>query len=192
MITASLMLVLLSPLLVVVACMVRMTGNNVIYGHERIGQQGNSFKCYKFRSMVNNDDEVLKQLLKNDPVARAEWDLDFKLKHDPRITKVGGFIRKTSIDELPQLLNVLKGEMSLVGPRPVVIDELERYEDKQDLYHLVKPGITGLWQISGRNDISYKERVNLDSWYSRNWSLWYDIVIMVKTLRVVLQRSGAY
>jgi len=172
--------------------MVRMTGNNVIYGHERIGQQGNSFKCYKFRSMVNNDDEVLKQLLKNDPVARAEWDLDFKLKHDPRITKVGGFIRKTSIDELPQLLNVLKGEMSLVGPRPVVIDELERYEDKQDLYHLVKPGITGLWQISGRNDISYKERVNLDSWYSRNWSLWYDIVIMVKTLRVVLQRSGAY
>lgn len=189
---APLILLALSPLLLIVALLVRATGKNIFYGHQRIGLNGRMFPCYKFRSMVNNSKEVLDELLANDPQARAEWEKDFKLKKDPRITRIGQIIRKTSIDELPQLWNVIRGDMSLVGPRPVVADELERYEDKQDLYHMVRPGITGLWQISGRNDVTYEERVSLDSWYSRNWSLWYDLVILSKTAGVVLKRSGAY
>ena len=189
---APLILLALSPLMLTVALLVRATGKNVFYGHQRIGLNGKTFPCYKFRSMVNNSKEVLEDLLNNNPEARAEWERDFKLKKDPRITWIGAIIRKTSIDELPQLWNVIRGDMSLVGPRPVVADELERYEDKQNLYHMVRPGITGLWQISGRNDVTYEERVSLDSWYSRNWSLWYDLVILSKTAEVVLKRSGAY
>lgn len=191
-VASFLLLVLISPLMFFVALLVRMSGKNIFYGHERVGQKGESFKCYKFRSMRNDSKEVLEELLRSDEEARAEWERDFKLKNDPRITRIGHFIRQTSIDELPQLWNVLVGDMSLVGPRPVISDEIERYQDKQDLYHMVRPGITGLWQISGRNDVTYEERVNLDSWYSQNWSLWYDLVILIKTVRVVLRRSGAY
>lgn len=136
--------------------------------------------------------EKLAELLENDPVAKAEWERDFKLKNDPRITKSGAFLRKTSLDELPQIFNVLKGEMSLVGPRPVIEEELERYGEYVNDYLMVKPGITGMWQVSGRSDIDYKERVLLDSWYVRNWSVWIDIVMLVKTLKVVLLRKGAY
>jgi undecaprenyl-phosphate galactose phosphotransferase len=150
------------------------------------------FGCLKFRTMVPDADGVLRRLLEDDPRARAEWESDFKLKDDPRITPIGAFLRRTSLDELPQLWNVLKGEMSLVGPRPIIEEELERYGDQVGYYLETRPGITGLWQISGRNDTGYEDRVALDSWYVRNWSLWYDLVILVKTINVVLQHKGAY
>ncbi|EFN7504727.1 sugar transferase, partial [Escherichia coli] len=163
-----------------------------IYGHDRVGINGKTFKCLKFRSMVVNSKEILDELLKNDPKAKEEWDATFKLKNDPRITKIGAFLRKTSLDELPQLLNVLKGEMSLVGPRPIINAELERYNDQVDYYLLSKPGMTGLWQVSGRSDVDYDTRVYLDAWYVKNWSMWNDIAILLKTVIVVLKKDGAY
>jgi len=189
---SSCLLLLLSPVLAYIAFKVSRDGGTSIYGHERVGQYGRKFKCLKFRSMIINSQEVLEQLLASDPLARAEWDKDFKLKNDPRITPIGHFIRKTSLDELPQLWNVLKGEMSLVGPRPIVEAELERYGDDGEYYLMAKPGMTGLWQVSGRNDVDYATRVYLDGWYVKNWSLWYDIAIMFKTIGVVLHRDGAY
>ncbi|WP_419687176.1 undecaprenyl-phosphate galactose phosphotransferase WbaP [Serratia marcescens] len=182
----------LSPVLVLLAYKVSRDGGGSIYGHERIGHEGKKFKCLKFRSMVLNSQEILKEVLENDPAAREEWNRDFKLKNDPRITKIGAFIRKTSLDELPQLWNVFVGEMSLVGPRPVVEDELERYAGDVDYYLMAKPGMTGLWQVSGRNDIDYDTRVYFDAWYVKNWALWNDIVILFKTIGVVLKRDGAY
>jgi len=142
--------------------------------------------------MVVNAQEELKKLLASDPVARAEWERDFKLKNDPRISKIGGFLRRTSLDELPQLWNVLKGEMSLVGPRPLIQDELPRYGKDVTYYLMSRPGMTGLWQISGRSDTTYVSRIRFDAWYVRNWSLWYDIVIMLRTVRVVLKQEGAH
>lgn len=182
----------LSPLLLVLYFLIKKDGGNAIYGHTRIGRNGKPFDCLKFRSMVVNSKEVLEELLANDPEAREEWEKDFKLKNDPRITKVGHFIRKTSLDELPQLWNVLKGEMSLVGPRPIVKEELERYQEDVDYYLMAKPGMTGLWQVSGRNDVDYETRVYFDAWYVKNWSLWNDIAILFKTINVVLKRDGAY
>jgi len=167
-------------------------GGRGFYGHVRVGHNGKSFKCLKFRSMRSDADKVLKELLENNPIARAEWDKDFKLKNDPRITAVGQLLRKTSLDELPQFINVIKLDMSLVGPRPIVTAELERYGDCVNLYLQVLHGVTGLWQVSGRNDTSYAERVSLDSWYVQNWSLWYDIAILFKTVNVVFNRRGAY
>lgn len=189
---ASFLLAALSPLFAYLVWRIRQTGGAAIYGHRRVGKHGKPFQCYKFRTMVPNAEAILKDLLASDPVARAEWARDFKLKNDPRVTAIGAFLRKTSLDELPQLWNVLKGEMSLVGPRPVVQAELERYGDQLDYYLETRPGITGLWQISGRNDIDYCDRVNLDAWYVKNWSLWYDFVILAKTVRVVLRGKGAY
>ncbi|TCP95519.1 undecaprenyl-phosphate galactose phosphotransferase [Cricetibacter osteomyelitidis] len=183
---------LLSPVLLTLYYLVSKDGGNAIYGHPRIGRNNKEFKCLKFRSMVMNSKEILEKLLAKDPEARAEWEKDFKLKNDPRITKIGRFLRKTSLDELPQLFNVLKGEMSLVGPRPIVKDELERYEEDVDYYLMAKPGMTGLWQVSGRNDVDYETRVYFDSWYVKNWSVWNDIVILFKTVNVVLKRDGAY
>jgi Undecaprenyl-phosphate galactose phosphotransferase WbaP len=186
------LLLLLSPLLGLLVCKVSKDGGNPFFGHMRVGQNDKPFKCYKFRSMVLNAQEVLKHVLAHDPVAKAEWDRDFKLKNDPRISKLGKILRRTSLDELPQLFNVLKGEMSLVGPRPVVQAELERYGEDVDYYLMAKPGMTGLWQVSGRNDVDYTTRVYLDSWYVKNWSLWSDIAILFKTISVVTKRSGAY
>jgi len=183
---------MLMPALAFLIFMVARDGGNPIYGHERVGRNGRKFKCLKFRSMVVNSKEVLEEVLRTDPVARAEWDKDFKLKNDPRITRIGHFIRKTSLDELPQLWNVVRGEMSLVGPRPVIEDELERYAGDVDYYFMAKPGMTGLWQVSGRNDVDYETRVYFDSWYVKNWSLWNDIAILFKTIGVVLKRDGAY
>ena len=185
-------IIALSPALLILGYLVSRDGGSPIYGHERVGMNGRKFKCLKFRSMVINSKEVLEEVLRTDPVARAEWDKDFKLKNDPRITKVGHFIRKTSLDELPQLWNVVKGDMSLVGPRPVIEDELGRYAGDVDYYLMAKPGMTGLWQISGRNDVDYETRVYFDSWYVKNWSLWNDIAILFKTVGVVLKRDGAY
>jgi lipopolysaccharide/colanic/teichoic acid biosynthesis glycosyltransferase len=142
--------------------------------------------------MTLDADKILKETLASDEKAQKEWSQNFKLKNDPRITKIGQFLRKTSLDELPQLWNVLKGEMSLVGPRPIIEEEIEMYGDQSHYYIEVNPGITGLWQISGRNDIDYQRRIYLDGWYVRNWSLWYDIVIMLKSLPIVIRGKGAY
>lgn len=187
-------LLLLAPLLSYVAWRIKCEGGPgaIFFGHVRVGMNGVPFKCWKFRTMVHNSQEVLEHLLATDPEARAEWDTDFKLKNDPRITKIGAFLRKTSLDEIPQLWNVICGEMSLVGPRPIIDAELERYGDKVDFYLEARPGLTGLWQVSGRNDTSYAERVALDAWYVKNWNLWYDIAIVCKTIKTVVSGRGAY
>ncbi len=187
-----LFLTMFSPLFVFFNWRIKKDGASSFFSHTRIGQNGKEFPCYKFRTMVADADKILEELLRSDPKAKKEWETDFKLKNDPRITPIGHFLRKTSLDELPQLFNVLKGDMSLVGPRPVVKDELARYGDDVHYYLQAKPGMTGLWQISGRNDTTYASRVYLDSWYVKNWSLWYDIVILIKTVNVVFCRNGAY
>lgn len=177
-----------------VAIAVRISGGSpVIYGHKRVGRNGREFKCYKFRSMVANADEVLAHLLANDPAAREEWERDFKLKNDPRITRVGRFIRKTSFDEFPQLWNVLMNDMSIVGPRPVVRKELDLYYGKAlSHYESVKPGLTGLWQVSGRNDMEYDERVELDKRYVLSWNVFSDFMIVMRTVGVMFGKRGAY
>lgn len=164
----------------------------VFFGHERIGKGGRRFKAWKFRSMVTNGDEVLAQYLADHPEMQAEWDATYKLQNDPRITPPGRFIRKTSLDELPQLWNVLKGEMSLVGPRPIVTGEVERYKGAFKSYQRVIPGVTGLWQVSGRNLTTYDRRVELDEFYVRNWSVWFDLYILGRTIKTVLLREGAF
>lgn len=191
-VVSALILLLGSPVFLFIAIKVMGTGRPVFFGHTRVGQLGKPFKCYKFRTMAPNADQLLAELLARSPEARAEWERDFKLKNDPRITAIGGFLRKTSLDELPQLWNVLKGDMSLVGPRPVVTAELERYGNQVDYYLEAKPGITGLWQISGRNDVTYETRVYLDVWYVKNWSLFNDIVMLFRTIKVIFRRDGAY
>ncbi|MEZ5701076.1 MAG: undecaprenyl-phosphate galactose phosphotransferase WbaP [Burkholderiaceae bacterium] len=188
---SSVLLLMLSPLFAFFAWRISRDGGSAFFGHTRVGQNGKPFKCLKFRSMVMNAQEELAKLLANDPQARAEWERDFKLKNDPRISKIGGFLRRTSLDELPQLWNVLKGEMSLVGPRPLVQAELERYGDDVNYYLMARPGMTGLWQVSGRSDTSYTSRVRFDACYVRNWSLWFDWVILVRTVGVVLKQEGA-
>ena len=190
---AALVLLVLGALpLLYVALRIRRDGGPAIFAHKRVGQSGKVFPCFKFRTMQVDAEERLRELLANDPAARAEWEREFKLRNDPRITTIGEFLRRTSLDELPQLFNVIRGEMSLVGPRPVIRAELSRYGDDVDYFLMVRPGMTGLWQVSGRNDTSYETRVYLDTWYVKNWSLWYDIAIMFKTIRVVLNREGAY
>jgi Undecaprenyl-phosphate galactose phosphotransferase WbaP len=190
-IIASVMILILSALMLALAWMVRRDGKPALYRHKRIGVGGKSFYCIKFRSMVADADGILADLLMRNPDARAEWAATQKLRHDPRITPVGRFLRKTSLDELPQLLNVLRGEMSLVGPRPIVASETQFYGDHIAEYYAARPGITGLWQVSGRSDTTYERRVALDVSYVRNWSLGNDIVILLKTLPVVLLRRGA-
>lgn len=185
-------LIVLSPLFVLIALKVRQDGGPVFYAHHRLGQNGKPFKCYKFRSMVTNSQDVLANLLADNDALRAEWERDFKLKDDPRVTKVGHFLRESSLDELPQLWNVLKGEMSLVGPRPIIEDERKYYGEHMDEVFSSKPGLTGLWQVSGRNDVSYDERVDLDTRYVKQWTFWKDIEILFKTVAVVLNRRGAY
>ena len=185
--------VMISPVLLFIALWIyKDSPGPVIFKHMRIGKNGKPFPCYKFRSMCVDAKIKLEELLETDPEAKAEWERDFKLRNDPRVTKSGAFLRKTSLDELPQIFNVLKGEMSLVGPRPIIQEELERYGEYVGDYLMVKPGITGMWQVSGRSDIDYEERVLLDSWYVRNWSVWTDIVMLFKTFKVVLLRKGAY
>ncbi len=195
-IIASIALILLSPVMLVTAIMLKVEGQSgsLFYGGKRIGKNGRKFKCWKFQSMEPNSDHLLHELLEKDPEARADYEKYRKLKcADPRVTtKTARIIRKTSIDELPQLWNVIKGDMSLVGPRPILDDEVELFGDSINQYLQLRPGITGLWQVSGRNDTSFQRRVYWDSWYARNWSVWSDIVIMIKTLRVVTGGSGAY
>ncbi|WP_322015100.1 sugar transferase [Paraburkholderia sp. J12] len=185
-------IVVLSPVLAVVALMVRRDGGPVLYGHTRIGRHGKTFRCLKFRSMVVNSQQVLEELLARDPEARAEWEREFKLKNDVRVTRIGHFLRRSSLDELPQLWNVLRGEMSFVGPRPIIDQELQRYGEARKYYLMVTPGITGLWQVSGRNDVDYDTRVSLDVSYVTNWTFRKDMGILFKTFFVVIRGSGAY
>ena len=167
------------------------SSGDVFYGHDRL--HGNeSFSAWKFRTMVENADQVLKEYLDNDPELRAEWEEDRKLKEDPRVTRIGSVLRKLSLDEVPQLWNVLKGEMSLIGPRPIAENEADKYGKRFSLYERVKPGLTGLWQVSGRSDTTYEERVYLDSYYVRHWSVWLDMYILVRTVGTVLSGAGAY
>ena len=189
---AALLIMLLSPLMLCIAVALKLEGGSVFFAHVRVGKKGKRFNCFKFRSMVPNADQALTNLLESNPDLQAQWHKEHKLKDDPRISPLGEFLRRTSMDELPQLFNVLKNEMSLVGPRPIVEEELEKYGLEKSYYLMVRPGLTGLWQVSGRNDVDYDTRVYLDAWYVKNWSLWYDLAILVKTFKVVLLRRGAY
>ncbi|CAB3776138.1 hypothetical protein LMG28688_00173 [Paraburkholderia caffeinitolerans] len=191
-VVGSMLIVMLLPVLVVLALIVKSDGGPALYGHTRVGRNGKKFRCLKFRSMVVNSAEVLKQLLDTDPEARAEWEREFKLKHDVRVTRIGHFLRRSSLDELPQLWNVVRGEMSLVGPRPIIDQELERYGANSKYYLMATPGITGLWQVSGRCETDYATRVSLDVNYVQNWSLHRDIEILFKTFFVVIRGTGAY
>ena len=190
---SCLALLALSPILAAIALAIKLESRGpAMFGHVRIGRSGRSFRAWKFRSMLFNSQEVLAQHLASDPEAREEWERDHKLKNDPRVTRVGRLLRKTSLDELPQLWNVVMSEMSLVGPRPIVEAEIPKYGTSYGLYTRVKGGVTGLWQVSGRNDVSYDERVKLDSFYVRNWSVWLDLCILYRTIGTVVFRSGAY
>lgn len=185
-------LLLLLPMFIYLAIAIRKDGGPAIFAHRRVGRGGRTFNCYKFRSMHVDAEAQLCDILANNPDLCAEWEREFKLKDDPRISSIGHFLRQTSLDELPQIFNVIKGDMSLVGPRPVIQIELERYGDDVDYFLMVRPGMTGLWQVSGRNNVDYDTRVYLDTWYVKNWSLWYDVAILFKTFNVVFKRKGAY
>ncbi len=185
-------LVILPFCLLIAACIRLESDGPVFFRHQRMGRGGKVIRILKFRTMVRNAQEVLARHLEADPALRREWEADRKLRHDPRITRVGAFLRRTSLDELPQLWNVIRGEMSLVGPRPIVEDEIARYGSAFAAYSRVRPGMTGLWQVSGRNDLSYASRVRIDRYYINNWSTWLDLLILARTLPVVLRRKGAY
>ena len=164
----------------------------ILYKHTRIGFGGRRFTAIKFRTMVKDADKQLADYLRQHPELRAEWNQFHKLRNDPRITRVGRWLRKPSLDELPQLLNVLRGEMSVIGPRPIVAEEVRHFGRTFPLYIKVKPGITGLWQVSGRSDTTYRERVCFDAYYVRNWSVWMDLYILGRTMVGVLCGRGAY
>ena len=184
---------ILLPLFGVVACLIKLTSRGtVFYGQTRVGHGSRVFKAWKFRTMVQGADAVLRRHLASDPALAEEWRLTHKLKRDPRVTGLGKLLRRTSLDELPQLINVITGEMSLVGPRPIVAAEVEKYGEHYAFYRRVTPGITGLWQVSGRNNTTYDERVTFDQYYVLNWSLWLDVYILKRTVRTVLTGDGAY
>lgn len=184
------LLPILLPVIAILYVVVRADGGPGFFGHSRVGRDGRSFKCWKVRTMVTDAQERLDALLADDADARAEWERDHKLENDPRVTRIGNFLRRTSLDELPQIFNVLKGEMSLVGPRPVTTPELERYGTQKDVYLSMRPGVTGLWQVSGRNQVSYAERVSMDTAYYNSVSLGTDLVILAKTGGAVLNKTG--
>lgn len=192
-VAASLIIICIVPLIVFVSLAMKLLDPGpVIYPHTRIGHRGRRFKCLKFRSMVVGADEVLKALLASDPEIRDIWERTQKLPNDPRITPWGRFLRHSSLDELPQLINVLRGDMSLVGPRPIVPSEMARYGDKLSLYLSARPGLTGLWQISGRSDCSYDRRIELDAEYVRYWRFSTDLIILLRTVGAVIARKGVY
>lgn len=183
---------LIGPLLLIVAILVKLdSAGPAFYGHKRLGIGGEHFRCWKFRTMYTNSEQVLEQSLQREPGLRDEWEQNFKLHNDPRVTRIGLFLRKTSLDELPQLWNVMRGEMSLVGPRPIVDAEVTRYGEVYGMYRRIRPGISGFWQVSGRSDTSYAERVKLDAYYVHNWSVWLDLVILARTVGSVLLGKGA-
>jgi undecaprenyl-phosphate galactose phosphotransferase len=189
---AMILAVLFSPIFLLVFVGAAINGQSALFRHQRVGRDGKLFYCLKFQTMVPNAETLLQHLLVADPDLRSEWERDHKLKDDPRVTPIGRFLRATSLDELPQLWNVLKGDMSLVGPRPVTREELLRYGRNQVIYMLVRPGITGLWQVSGRNFVEYRKRVAMDVCYVKNQSMVLDLWILAKTVLVVVTRHGAF
>ncbi|MBN2047983.1 MAG: undecaprenyl-phosphate galactose phosphotransferase WbaP [Anaerolineaceae bacterium] len=193
----DLIVVVSSPLWLLVVSVISVviwieSPGKVFYQHERVGKHGKRFGVWKFRTMVPEADQLLSAYLESHPEAKKEWALRQKLSDDPRVTRVGKLLRKLSLDELPQVFNVLRGEMSLVGPRPIIEEEIPNYGRKFRLYQQVLPGLTGFWQVSGRNDLDYAQRVSLDEYYVRNWSIWFDFYILVKTMKVVISGKGAY
>ena len=189
---ASIMLVAAAPLLLAIAVLIRVTvGGPVLFRHRRIGFGGQQFSCLKFRTMVLNADEILHVYLHSNAEAALEWATCQKLKRDPRTTFLGEMLRKSSLDELPQLLNILRGEMSCVGPRPITVDELKRYGSVADAYLKARPGLTGLWQVNGRNKVDYSRRISLDAQYLSRWSMWSDLVILVWTIGAIVQFDRA-
>jgi exopolysaccharide production protein ExoY len=190
---AALLIVVMSPLFLFTALAIRLTTPGpVLFGHERIGLGGRSFRCWKFRTMESDADARLREHLATCPTARAEWATHRKLRNDPRVTPLGQVLREYSVDELPQLLNVIRGDMSLVGPRPVVAEELAGYGAEAKHYCAARPGITGLWQVSGRSDTEFTRRIELDAQYVRTWSLWTDLAILARTVPAVLGARGSY
>lgn len=187
-------LTIATPILFIIALIIKLSSRGkLIYSHERIGRGGRPFRCYKFRTMYADADQRLKDLLASDPTLKAEWERNFKLKNDPRVTPFGAFLRKTSLDELPQFWNVLKGDLSVVGPRPVVREEVEKhFGEKASKILSIRPGLTGLWQVSGRSDISYQKRIALDEIYIDQRSLWLDITLIARTIPAMISSRGAY
>lgn len=189
---ASAALLMAAPLMLICIIAIKLTGKGkALFAHQRLGFNGEPFPCFKFRTMYADAAERLETILANDPAARAEWDANQKLVNDPRVTPVGAFLRRTSLDELPQFLNVLLGHMSLVGPRPIVRAEAPRYGAAYADYMKARPGITGLWQVSGRSDTGYDQRVELDAAYVNGWTLTQDVKILAQTVIVVLRQKGA-
>ncbi|MCR4431968.1 MAG: sugar transferase [Tepidanaerobacteraceae bacterium] len=192
-ICASFALIMLSPLFLLIIILIKVTTRgSVFFIQERYGMNGELIKIIKFRTMVENAEEMLEKLIKENPEAREEYNTFRKLKNDPRITPIGRILRNTSLDELPQLINIIMGDLSIVGPRPMLLDEMERYGKYKRLILKVNPGLTGLWQISGRNELPFSERVKLDIYYINNWSFWLDIMIILKTIPALLHKNGAY
>lgn len=188
-----LILPLITPLILLISVFIKTTSKGpVIFTQYRVGKHGKIFKIYKFRTMHIDAEKKLEEIIKNNYEINQEWKKFRKIKNDPRITKIGKFLRKTSFDELPQFLNVLKGEMSIVGPRPYLPTEIEEIKDHADIILSVLPGITGLWQVNGRNNKTFRERIKLDCFYVKKWSIWLDLLIMLKTLKVMLKGEGAY
>lgn len=182
-------LIILSPLFLILIILIKIDSKGpAIYKHSRLGKNGKSFNLYKFRTMVSNADEVFKNFTKEQ---KEEYEKFFKLENDPRITKIGNLLRKTSLDELPQVINILKGDMSIIGPRPVVLKEIDKFGDKKDAYLSVLPGISGWWACNGRSDTTYEERIELEMYYINNMSLKLDIACFFKTIKAVLKRDGA-
>lgn len=189
---ALVLMVLLSPMLALIALLIwREDRHSILFAHYRVGRNGRLFRCLKFRTMRHDADQVLGRMLLADPALRLEWERDQKLRNDPRITRIGRVLRHTSLDELPQLLNIWRGEMNFVGPRPIVVQELQRYGAYKRHYLSVKPGVTGLWQVSGRNNTTYERRVELDRRYVEHRSIRLDVMILVRTFKVVITREGA-
>ena len=182
-------LVLLSPIFLIIAIIIKLDSKGpVFFVHSRIGEKGKPIGIYKFRTMVTNAEELIKKFT---PEQKEEFEKNFKLENDPRVTKIGNFLRKTSLDELPQILNILKGELSIIGPRPIVQAELEKYGDDKEKFLSVRPGLTGYWAANGRSDTSYEERIQMELYYVDNMSFWLDIKIFFKTIFAVIKKEGA-
>lgn len=185
--------IIISPALLFITILVAIDNRgHIIFTHWRVGKNGKMFPCYKFQTMVPMSKEKLEKYLTDNPEAKREWEETFKLTNDPRVTRLGAWLRRSSLDELPQLWNVIRGDMSLVGPRPIVEAEVPKYGENIREYYMVLPGITGMWQVSGRSDTTYEERVAMDTWYVRNWSVWIDLMYLFKTVKAVITSKGAY
>lgn len=188
---AAVLLIVLSPVFLLLMLLCRLDGGPALFAHQRVGAGGRAFRCLKFRTMVVHADQVLAEALAADMALAEEWRATRKLTNDPRVTRIGRFLRNTSLDELPQLINVLRLEMSLVGPRPIVESEVALYGNSIAQYYATRPGLTGLWQVSGRSNTSYAKRVQLDVWYVNNWTVWHDFAVLLKTIPTVIRRHGA-